>query len=66
MKYAVFGATGQTGIHVVKQGLDAGHLVTAFVRQHYLIHLICTEIKALNISGFILFNILVAYNFLFV
>jgi biliverdin reductase/flavin reductase len=32
MKYAVFGATGQTGIHVVKQGLDAGHFVTAFVR----------------------------------
>jgi biliverdin reductase/flavin reductase len=32
MKFAVFGATGQTGMHLVKQALDDGHQVTALVR----------------------------------
>ncbi|UBU13561.1 NAD(P)-dependent oxidoreductase [Nonomuraea gerenzanensis] len=32
MKITVFGATGGTGRHVVEQALDAGHHVTAVVR----------------------------------
>ena len=32
MKLAIFGATGKTGIPLVKQALDAGHEVKAFVR----------------------------------
>ncbi|GAA3549267.1 SDR family oxidoreductase [Nonomuraea rosea] len=32
MKLVVFGATGGTGQHVVRQALDAGHHVTAVVR----------------------------------
>lgn len=32
MKLIVFGATGGTGQHLVKQALDQGHAVTAFVR----------------------------------
>ena len=32
MKIAVFGATGKTGLEVVKQSLEKGHHVTAFVR----------------------------------
>jgi len=32
MKLAIFGATGKTGIEIVKQALDQGHAVTAFVR----------------------------------
>jgi putative NADH-flavin reductase len=32
MKIAVFGSTGKTGIEVVKQALEQGHTVTAFVR----------------------------------
>ncbi|MFH1937279.1 MAG: SDR family oxidoreductase [Bacteroidota bacterium] len=32
MKIAVFGASGRTGILAVYQGLDKGHLVTAFSR----------------------------------
>jgi len=29
MRFAVFGATGGTGVHVVSQALAAGHHVTA-------------------------------------
>ena len=32
MKIVVFGANGPTGRHLVRQALDAGHEVTAFVR----------------------------------
>jgi len=32
MKLAIFGATGGTGTELVKQALDLGHSVTAFVR----------------------------------
>lgn len=32
MKLAIFGATGKTGIQLVKQALEKGHQVTAFVR----------------------------------
>lgn len=32
MKLAIFGATGKTGLEVVKQSLEKGHHVTAFVR----------------------------------
>lgn len=32
MKIAVFGATGNTGLELVKQALEQGHAVTAFVR----------------------------------
>lgn len=32
MKLAIFGATGKTGIELVKQALEDGHTVTAFVR----------------------------------
>ncbi len=32
MKIAVFGATGGTGLEITKQALEAGHTVTAFVR----------------------------------
>lgn len=32
MKIAIFGATGKTGIEVVKQALDQGHQVTVMVR----------------------------------
>ncbi len=33
MKVAIFGATGLTGIQLVKRALNAGHEVTAFVRE---------------------------------
>ncbi|MCP4140797.1 MAG: SDR family oxidoreductase [Chloroflexi bacterium] len=32
MKLAIFGATGKTGVELVKQALEQGHAVTAFVR----------------------------------
>jgi putative NADH-flavin reductase len=32
MKLAVFGATGKTGLKIVEQALNQGHVVTAFVR----------------------------------
>src|SRR5260370_37076118 len=32
MKFVVLGATGGTGIEIVRQAIDQGHSVTAFVR----------------------------------
>jgi len=32
MKLVIFGASGKTGLELVKQALEKGHLVTAFVR----------------------------------
>ena len=32
LKVVIFGATGGTGIQLVKQALDAGHHVTVYVR----------------------------------
>ena len=32
MKIVIFGASGSTGLRIVEQALEAGHLVTAFVR----------------------------------
>ena len=32
MKIVVFGASGGAGLHVVRQALESGHMVTAFVR----------------------------------
>ncbi len=32
MKLAIFGATGKTGVELVKQALEQGHVITAFVR----------------------------------
>lgn len=39
MKIIVLGATGGTGRELVKQGLDKGHLITAFVRNEHKITL---------------------------
>ena len=33
MKIVIFGATGRTGVELVKQSLEQGHTVTAFVRE---------------------------------
>ncbi|MFD1932961.1 MULTISPECIES: NAD(P)-dependent oxidoreductase [Nonomuraea] len=38
MKLTVFGATGGTGQHLVSQALDAGHHVTAVVREPARLH----------------------------
>src|SRR5690349_17106392 len=32
MKIIIFGASGKTGTYLVKQALEAGHMVSAFVR----------------------------------
>ena len=45
MKLTIFGATGKIGIESVKQAIDKGHLVTAFIRNPD--HL---EIKDKNIT----------------
>jgi putative NADH-flavin reductase len=37
MKVAIFGATGGTGIELVKQALDRDYLVTVFVRDPSLL-----------------------------
>ena len=33
MRIVILGATGRTGHHLVEQGLDLGHQVTAFARK---------------------------------
>jgi putative NADH-flavin reductase len=52
MKIIVFGASGGTGIEIVKQALEAGHDVTAFVRnpaklaiQHPKLKLVTGDVK---------------------
>jgi len=47
MKIIVFGASGGTGLQVVKQALQAGHMVTAFVRTSSKL-----EIKHANLTVF--------------
>ena len=32
MKIAIFGATGNSGLELIKQGLERGHEITAIVR----------------------------------
>jgi len=39
MKIIIFGATGQTGLHLVKLALENGHEVTAFVRNNSKINI---------------------------
>ena len=39
MKIIVFGASGGLGLEVVKQSLQAGHLVTAFIRTPSKVHI---------------------------
>ena len=51
MKIAVFGATGGTGVEIVRQALEQDHEVTAFVRdparmplQHQRLHLVVGDV----------------------
>ncbi|HLF88268.1 MAG TPA: NAD(P)H-binding protein [Anaerolineales bacterium] len=51
MKLTIFGATGRTGRYLVEQALDAGHNVTAYVRnpaklryKHENLHVVQGEI----------------------
>ncbi|MEW4369504.1 NAD(P)-dependent oxidoreductase [Paenibacillus kandeliae] len=39
MNILIFGATGRTGMELLKQGLERGHEVTAFVRSPQKIHM---------------------------
>jgi len=32
MKLVVFGATGATGLEIIRQAIEHGHFITAFVR----------------------------------
>lgn len=48
MKMAVFGASGRTGIEIVKQALEAGHTVTAFVRDPARISLEDNNLKVMT------------------
>jgi len=45
MKITVFGATGGVGGHVVRQALDAGHQVTAVVRDPKRLHVEHAELR---------------------
>jgi len=47
MKIAIFGATGKTGIELVKQALEHGHEVTVMVRDPKRLPTFSTQIKVL-------------------
>ena len=47
-KLAIFGATGQTGIHLVTQALNKGHEVKALVRNPEKLR---TELEKMNLEG---------------
>jgi putative NADH-flavin reductase len=49
MKILVFGASGRTGKELVKQGLEHGHTITAFVRSPSKLHI--AETAAVVIQG---------------
>ncbi|HYI02087.1 NAD(P)-dependent oxidoreductase [Hyalangium sp.] len=42
----IFGASGRTGRHLVKQALSAGHTVTAFVRERSALSELYSELRA--------------------
>ena len=48
MKIAIFGATGKTGIEVIKQAVDAGHEVTVMVRDAKRLPRFTKEIKVIT------------------
>jgi uncharacterized protein YbjT (DUF2867 family) len=51
MKVTVFGATGRIGEQVVRQGLDAGHKVTAVVRDPARFALIHPALEVVAVPG---------------
>jgi putative NADH-flavin reductase len=48
MKLIIFGATGQTGLELVSQALDAGHSVTAFVRNPKIMNIRHLDLKVVK------------------
>jgi len=48
MKIAIFGATGNTGVELVKQALEKGHQVTAFVRDPSRISIEHNQLKVVT------------------
>ena len=48
MRILVIGATGATGLEVVKQGLAAGHTITAFVRNPRRMTLTDTKLRVIR------------------
>jgi putative NADH-flavin reductase len=62
-KIIVFGATGQTGIELIKEGLERGHFMTAFVRntdkikiKHINLKIIQGDLKNLELLESVLIN----------
>ncbi|WP_406052217.1 NAD(P)-dependent oxidoreductase [Kribbella sp. NBC_00889] len=51
MRITVFGATGGIGGHVVRQALDAGHKVTAVVRQSSPFELEHSSLEVVRVPG---------------
>src|SRR4051794_32339898 len=51
MRITVFGATGGIGGHVVRQALDAGHKVTAVVRQPSPFELEHPSLEVVRVPG---------------
>lgn len=48
MKVVVFGATGRTGLEVVKRALEKGHQVTAFVRNPAAVSLVHPKLTLMS------------------